>query len=676
MAWITINRFVLCVFTCCVYNNALAQTQAQVPYSEPINLQSTYQLSSDIVDLPNGNMEKTGHLSFGLKASVHGQQAELSYQSLPWLKLALQYYNVDNGTDNYQYNLAFSPLRSTTYPITLSAGVLDVLDTAQQRAGFIASTWHGTHYEVTAGVRLFGSSQQFFTGGSWRFAPLKSQLNVQYAQHTQDHFGHDLGRNTQTDSLLHPNRYDGWRMSWEWYFHPNLMLSVNHDTKQHLGLGLEWRANTSRESSIATRLGTLFETHQQGDNIVNVGERSSSSFDTNAIASLGWYVKASWQESRDLTVFISPVNNQQVTYDMVSLHYMMSRSVAQNLDRITYVIVKENIPIYKHTLPVITQWSQSQYLPGAWEFARIKPVSKGDMSILSTLPIASAFRFDTDIINRIWLPQALSQVNRQDTNALSNNISLRFTGSWQWHRWWDITAQYALNAHRNMTVLDNPLKPADTLLIAPLRTAEYREMAKRSVRLERAVLNAYHKYEQSFHGTPYLQALKASLGQLSPFVRGVSLDHVLQPWESQWSFGGSVVLGRLDPAVIAPTTKTKRNIRAWSLRSTWQNHSATLRVSSQVGRFLGGDRGIKLSVKKYMRPGWDLGFWYTVSFAHGQRFVDKGIQLSIPMRSLFQSTKKVSVYSHIREVSGNSGYMLQESDPARAWRDLSFTKGG
>jgi|GEM_PF-6359207 len=675
MSWITVNRFLVCICTWCISHISIAQSQMLAPYSEYVQLQSTYQLSSDIVNLPNGNMEKTGHLSFGLQEDALGKHAELSYQSLPWLNLALQYYNFDNGKDSYQYNIAFAPLRSTTYPVTVSAGILDVLDTAQQQAGFLASTWHGSQYDLTAGVRLHSDAKLFYTGATWRFAALKSQFNVQYAQHNHNFANPSISRNSQTFPMRHQRIYDGWRASWEWYFHPNFMLSVNHDNKQHLGLGIQWRADSSQQQSIASGVSTLLKTKHKLDKPI-VGENSHISLDSSTFATLGWRVSAIWQESTHMKVFLSPTDNMQITHDLVPLHHIISLSSPSNLSTVTYVVLKENIPIYKQTVPIMTELSQDRYLSSAWDFSRMKPVTQDDMGVLSALPIESAFQLDTKVINRVWLPKYSTNDNQLNSNTLSSNMSLRFSGSWQWHRWWDITAQYALNAQNNMTVHKKFIQPENNVRLVPLRTAEYMEMAERTARLERAVVNGYFSIKRPILGTSYLQAYKAGIGQLSPFIQGVSLDHAFQPWGSQWSFGGSIVMGKLDKALIHQAGLTKRDIRAWTLHSKWQSHSSKLRIISQVGRFLGGDNGVKLSVRKHMRKGWDIGFWYTVSFAHGQRFVDKGIQFTIPLGTIAHPTNKVSMYSHIREVSGNSGYLLQENDPGNAWSELFFAQGG
>lgn len=658
--------------------SAMAQSQT-VSSLDGLQLPAPrYSLSSHLVSLPKGTMEKPGHVSFAINDDPLGQSAAFSYQPSSWLQLGLQYDKPITAADTYQYNFALSPIQLTRYPVAVNVGMRDVFDTADKQSGFVATTWLQDHYDVTAGVMVDEHDTRFYAGTAWRIPALKSQINLQYIQHHE----HISQHASESFSTVSRDRDNGWRLSWEWYAHPNLMFSVSHDNDQSLGLGVQWRANAARPASTGRIKQTVFERQyhiNDTDTSINTSTEDMSltrGLDSKALASLGWRLMGTTRDHDRLLMVLAAIDDTHSMYNVVPLHTWLSQTVDTPISEITYVVVRDSIPIYKHTLPVITAAQNTQYLDSVWQFEQIQPVTTHDLSRISALAVTTPLALDTQLINRIWLPKPLDASDASTTDALSSNLSMRFTGTWQWHPRWEFEAQYEANLHRNMTQPIGSRPPADSSVLIPHRYARYVELYSDHQRLERAALNAFYPFNTGYVNHTYAQAFKASIGQLSSTIRGVSFAHSLHPWQSPWSFGASAVWAEPTSALARWMQNPEQNMHSWLVHTKWHSRHLGLRMTTQMGRFLGGDKGAKFTINQHLKQGWRVGLWYTVSFAQGQRFVDKGIQLSIPLGTFTPSSSKVSMYSHIREVSGNSGVTLHEHDPMHAWGEQIFSKGG
>lgn len=623
-------------------------------HSEPFNLtenaqliHSSYDLSSEIVNLPKGTMEKVGHFSVEVNDYSDGNSTKLSYQTFPWLQSAFQYDTHVTGNHSYQYNLAVSPYRFKHYPISISAGLLDVFNTANQRNRFVAMSMKSGNHDISAGLKRNSYGQQWYGGSTWRIPSIKSQLAVQYAQH-QDSFENSAPYYQQASKHL---RTDGWQLSWEWYLHPNVMLSLNHNKSQTFGLGVQWRADlhnkTKTLNAIPKQEIIPLKSRDGLNEYIHIDEATFNVF--------GWILAAKQYKDSQLTLYISEINNTSDTQSLTALHQYLSQSLNRHLNAITYIILRDRIPIYKQTLSVVENMSQRQHIDSVWQFSRIKPITGTDISSLIESTVLSPFRLDVGIINRIWLPEPLQKSSDDEINKSSSNTSLRLSNRWQWAPLWDVTAHYEVNLYRNMESPSLLSQQVDDGLI-PHRTALYYEMLDKDIRLENMTVNGYYPFVTHYQDNFYLQAAKFSLGRLSPTIDGISIDHTLQSSQSNWSFGANAAFGKPTSSLSQFMNQPNKNMHALLLNTNWTNKTLGVDVKTKIGRFIGGDNGAKLTVKKHLKQGWNISFWYTVSIDNGQRYVDKGIHLTLPLGKVDRLTSKVGISSYIREISGNSGY--------------------
>lgn len=631
----------------------------------PQSLLSTYDLSSEIVTLPKGTMEKVGHFALGIRDFHDGQSAHLSYQAFPWLQFTMQHDSQHEKSDTYQYNISISPNIFTNQAFSVSSGFLDVLNSANQRGGFIATTWRNQNYDVSFGLKSNKNGEQFYGGASLRIPQWKSQFALQYAQHLDD-----AGNTVFTDQSASSNsRTAGWQLAWEWYLHQNLMVSVTHNASQSIGLGVQWRTDLNSKKI------RHYDYAAESLNIVSEPNISNGypNIDVTVMHKLGWQLVATQFDNIDLTLYISATQSHFEREGLHKLHEYLNQILNLEFNKIHYIIVRHNIPVYKQTLAMFEEPSQSHHLHSVWQLNKIKPILRRDISYLKGSPVLSPFQLSAGLINQIWLPEPSYKKNENKIKNLSFNTSLNLSSRWQWAQLWDITASYQLNLHQNMqkASLSSQIFGEDELI--PHRTALYFEWLNKTAQLEKIVLNGYFPSVKYYTNHAYLHTSKMSVGKLSPTLKGITFEHAIQPWQSGWSFGANATLGKPTSSLSQFMQRPNEPIYAFLLQTNWISHKYQLGINAKAGRFLGGDEGLRLAFNKQTNNGWNIRFWYSVSMDNGQRYVDKGLLFSFAFGQPQSRLSSMRFQSSIREVRGNSGYSLSNNTLDNPWGDLDFS---
>jgi len=183
--------------------------------------------------------------------------------------------------------------------------------------------------------------------------------------------------------------------------------------------------------------------------------------------------------------------------------------------------------------------------------------------------------------------------------------------------------------------------------------AEYRRDGGR-LRLESLLLNRYAQLHERLYGrlsAGYYEEMFGGAGGQLLFLpaRGEWAADISLDWLKQRSPSDSV--GFRDYTVVTA-------LAAFHYRFP----RVGITASARAGRFLAGDEGLRLEVKRRFRSGVEIGAWYTVTNVDditapgspGRPYRDKGIFASIPLRSMLtrdtQARAEFSLVDFTRDV--------------------------
>lgn len=224
---------------------------------------------------------------------------------------------------------------------------------------------------------------------------------------------------------------------------------------------------------------------------------------------------------------------------------------------------------------------------------------------------------------------------------------------------------------------DRPPLP-DRNGLHPVRSAGYFYDRDGDPALETLALSYYRKLSPDVYG-------RISLGYLERMYGGVSTEVLWMPSDSRWAVGAEVNyvaqrspdqrLGFSLPASMyetdgcAPDLATGACGARDSYRvltghlSGYYKFDNNFHVQMDVGRYLAGDVGATLSVKREFDNGWRVGAFVTKTNVSSEEFgsgsFDKGITVEIPFTSLLGKPSTKSQESVLRPFGRDGGQRLE-----------------
>jgi len=609
-------------------------------------------LDLNIVDLPNGKSQLDGQFSLGFKEKWNANQHYLSYQTLPWLSLGLTYHQYHQQDNNdYQYDVGFDVFQQKHSPFTVKLGMQDFLDTASRRTAYIASTYQAGQVDLSLGLQHFRAQNRIFAGFSYTLPEWKSQLNLQ------------LTNPIDYDHMVSAPR---WQVNWKWFFAPNWMVNFSHSSKHNIGLGLQWQFDTKAPPATNRLRKPISD-----DLMLGLVERKLSKAEKihyliDRLKGEGVFIKALNIEPSSITVLIEQKRFTNAAFAVNFIHPYVKQLATQPIDRVIYIVEEHNVTIYKIAKPVSlvnTTFSSSVSL---MPVSRIKPVLSQDLQRIETSWVQPLPHLTFGIDNRLWLPkEADAQAREYEKNKLEAQVFFALQGEWQWHPNSLIEVAYEVDVWDQLA----PRRPSKTLsddTLVPLRTARYQSFQDDDHRLERLVLKTFNQHNYQQHNSSSVFSYSAALGRLTHNVKGLSIDMLYRKWDSRFAFGANLV-------AVRPTGSLKyivpdnTHIYSSLLSAYWSSPFYNLALAGHAGRFLGGDKGVKLALTRRFANGWQVGVWQTSSSLNGQHFSDRGLSITIPIGSLFKTSGASSIKSRLRDARGNSGLTLAEDKGNVGW---------
>lgn len=207
--------------------------------------------------------------------------------------------------------------------------------------------------------------------------------------------------------------------------------------------------------------------------------------------------------------------------------------------------------------------------------------------------------------------------------------------------------------------------------LQPVRSANYFYDSLGDPALEKLSLTYYHKLAPELYG-------RISVGYLERMFGGVSTEVLWMPTNRQWAIGAEVnYVAQRSPdqrfgfnlpqamyQTDAPGTETgpgSYKVLTGHI-SGYYGFKNGFHAQVDVGRYLAGDVGATLSVKREFENGWKVGAFITKTNvsanAFGSGSFDKGITLEIPLSILLGTQTRESTSTLLRPFGRDGGQRL------------------
>lgn len=195
-------------------------------------------------------------------------------------------------------------------------------------------------------------------------------------------------------------------------------------------------------------------------------------------------------------------------------------------------------------------------------------------------------------------------------------------------------------------------QPSNSLL-PHVRTdvADYKKNG--NVKLTQALVNQFFHPEQRVYA-------RASAGLYEEMFGGAGGQVLYYPEHAPWAFDVSV--DALKQRDVGGWSGFRNYSTVTALAAMHYRLPGDVTATARVGRFLAGDLGTRLEMKRHFRSGFAVGAWYSVTNGNditnpgvpGNPYHDKGVFMSIPLGSMLtkdtQSTPRMAISPWTRDV--------------------------
>lgn len=297
--------------------------------------------------------------------------------------------------------------------------------------------------------------------------------------------------------------------------------------------------------------------------------------------------------------------------------------------------------------------------------------------VAAPIGVAGAFTDEALYPRLTWSLSPMARTRFFDQNApFKIGAGLQLSGKY------DLTPNLTLKGKVTKILVgnlnDRPPIPGRTL--QPVRSASFFYDSMGDPALEELSLSYYHKLGPEVYG-------RATVGYIERMFGGLSTEVLWMPTDRRWAIGAelnyvaqrspSQGLGFSLPAAMFDTdscgdpgqpacnTRSKYSVLTGHI-SGYYKFDNGFHLQADVGRYLAGDVGATLSIKREFENGWKVGAFATktnvsaASFGSGS--FDKGITLEIPIGVFAGKPSRQKASTLIRPFGRDGGQRLQVDD--------------
>ena len=687
--------------------------------------------STGLVDMPSGEAQPDGLLNVTSAHFGPVSRTTLTFQIAPRLSgsfrfLAIRDWNAvvpDPFTTYYDrsFDLRYQVLTEGRYRPAVTIGLQDFVGTGIIAGEFVAATKHLTpDIKVTAGLgwgRLgsygeigspFGSrpplvigkggnfnADQWFRGPAAPFGGVEWQVNDAWsfkAEYSSDAYATEAGLR-QTFDRRSPFNFgveyqpsDRMRLGGYYMYGSEVGIAAHFilDPKTRAGGGVSGPAPTA----VAVRPSRQSDPGAWSTQWVSQGDAGSI-----LRANLAKRLKADGIEVESIrydgTVAQVRIRNTQIDAEAQAIGRTaraMTAVMPASVERFEIVPVVDGMPVSR----VVLRRSDLEQL----EFdsdATAKIANR--VEILAAPAVSEGGVREEGVFPRLsWSVGPFARLRLFDQNApLKGAVGLQANAEYRLSPGLYVTGKITSQLLGNLE--DRPPIPERSL--QPVRSANYFYDSMGNPAVETLALNYYRKLAPEVYS-------RVSLGYLERMFGGVSTEVLWMPTNRRWALGAEVNylaqrspdqgFGFKLPAAMydtdgcgdagQPVCDAPSSYRVLTGHvSGYYKFDDGIHAQLDVGRYLAGDLGATLSIKREFQNGWKVGAFVTKTNVSAEEFgsgsFDKGITLEIPMSVLMGKPSRQTRSNVLRPFGRDGGQRLEIDtrlyDSVRDYREDGLT---
>jgi len=638
--------------------------------------------TTGIIDIPTSRMSKDATLKTTFAFQSRSNSYSLTYQALPWLESTFRYTGF-NDFFYYDRNLEVKARlfeETDLYP-EISIGVRDLVGTGAFGAEYFVANKKVDNFDITLGLgwgRLAGSGllNNPLTLFSERFEVRSSDIG-----RGGEIAGGQIFRGKQI-GIFGGLRYKVLNLPL------NLLLEYNPDTflwdeqrggstpSSKINFGLEYQPYDGISIGITRQHGdewgvwlqSSIDTSSQQNSYVPPKFISSADYEVSSLHknlnAERWYDLLLYDIERSGAYLVeaqSETNSNNITLVLANrdftswpqlidhVHRLVNIHLPDKYFTVNYIIEEKGHRVYTISMPR----PYGNNVESVFQFdGKMYPAQAGKNVIHKTSFVLDEFIWDVEVKNRFML--------FDPDNPLGYQFYLNLGGNFVLPNRWKLHTAYAFDLTNNFS----KFKRSSNSVLPHVRSdaVEYFREGKNG--LSHLFIERRGSLSKELHYRNYG-------GILEDMYSGIGGEILYQPFQSRIAFSvsSSYLIQRAFSRDLS-----HQSFKTWTghLSAYWATPFNNYDVALHLGRYLAGDKGGTIEVRRTFDNGWMIGAWATLTDVPFEQFgegsFDKGFFFQIPLGILGSKISSKFV-SRIRPIQRDGGARL-EGFQGELWWDL------
>ncbi len=638
-----------------------------------------------VIDTPSARMQDDGKLKVTFNHQRIANITNITYQATPWLETTFRYTYSELYQDR-SYAAKITLLKESDFKPNIAVGIQDILGTGVWGSEYIVASKKISDFDISLGLGWGRLANQKTIKN-----PLLNLSNSFLDRDRSDAVNSSTGGKLRSDSFFKGSRvgiFGGIK-----YTIPNtnlkLLAEYNTDIYSNemnsgvisdnspLNYGIEW----SGPSGLNLNL-----THQQG----GLGLSFSSTLDTKASSRLkkiepfyssynnempsavketvnldSWYSRLvyDFQQSGLFPRNAKILPNNKVIIEFSNFKYNLAADAINRALTLSQIHIPREINnidliLNERGFRVITigylraNPNNNFIFNGNYDQIEISAPHRIKNPTNYTKLVIPYINFDANLAARFQLFDPLKPAKHQ--------VYLKIMAVTNISQNWNLIGSFAVDINHNFDLNRGPES-----VLPHVRTDINKYLFAGSSGIESLYLEKNSSFNEEIH-------YRAYLGILEGMYSGAGVEVLFQPFMSRLALGGTInrVIKRgYERNFELMDYKASTGFVSLDYASPFYNYDFAI----HVGRYLAGDKGATMEVRRTFDNGFSVGAFVTRTNVsaddYGEGSFDKGLYFRIPFDSFSSRNEKGSYSTVIRSLQRDGGQKLDDFT-GRLWFDL------
>lgn len=646
-----------------------------------------------LLDMPSARMQDDGTFGFSYIRQDVADTFALSYQATPWLEASFRYHIQSPREERWNYydrsyGIKARILEESGWRPELAVGIRDLFGTGVYSGEYLVASKSFNNLDTTLGLgwgRLAGQSvaRNPLTYLSGRFDERDAETGLGGELRGGDYFaGEDIGLFGGVQYQL-PDRaisliaeYNSDRYEREVRQDNSIDLQspwsfgVNWEVVEDVTLGVSWQHGSELAFRLTSALDSRTILPRQSTPLFATVEGESSTNHAKQPDAPDWYSRLAFDASRAGLWLVSArlVGDDEVILEYENDRYQIQTDAAERLIQLSELHLPEEI---RNLTLVYVQNNMRpfsiQYQRREWSNLYTLAVGQGQIRQAMTFlpaPIDSQPRIETNTPFRIsTFVDIKPRFSFFDPdNPAWYQLYLSLNAYSDLGNGWRVQGGMMVNL---VTNFDQITRESNSVL-PHVRSdiATYLREGKNGLRY--LFLDRYGQLGQDVY-------YRGFGGYLEEMYAGVGGEVLYRPFRSRWAVGANAIRVRqrdYDKGLDFLDYETTIGHISFYWASPVYNYD----LAVHLGRYLAGDWGQTIEIKRRFANGWEVGAFATFTDVSAKEFgegsFDKGITLRMPLAALTSGdSRRSALDTVIRPLSRDGGQRL-ESIGTSLWDSL------